>query len=414
MRESPFTLQFANARAEDAYKKSRVAYRIQNSRLTAIVVAVMWSAFAIIDIFVLPDLTHAALAVRLAGVAAALGLFAATLLKPPGRWIEGAAFAFLCFNILLVFALKLTIPPAADAQFQTLPLFMFVATASFVVTGATFTMGVAGALLSAIGYALIALVFKPEPIASFSYEFPFLLTSSAVAAISAYLLEKAERTSFLRREALSRAEEQIRALLHNVLPPSIAARKEAGEILIADDFEDITILFADIAGFTTRTEAMRSDAIVTMLNELFSRFDGIVAERRLEKIKTIGDCYMVAASVPDAHPDHARDIVDVALALRAEAAKVRYPDGQPVEIKIGIATGPATAGVIGQSKFLFDVWGDTVNTASRLENHALAGEILVTDALVKAAGSSFAFDGPHTIDLKGKGATPVWRLLQAA
>ena len=228
--------------------------------------------------------------------------------------------------------------------------------------------------------------------------------------MSAYLLERAERTSFLRREALARAQAQIRSLLHNVLPPSIAERKAAGEVLIADDFRDITVLFADIAGFTSRTERMASDAVVTILNDLFSRFDGIIAERQLEKIKTIGDCYMVAASVPDAHPDHARDIADVALALRAEASKVRYPDGQPVEIKIGIATGPATAGVIGQSKFLFDVWGDTVNTASRLENHALAGEILVTGAMVKAVGSSFAFDGPQWLDLKGKGPTQVWRL----
>ena len=411
MRPSRFFLKFPEPRAESAYRASRIPYRIHNTRLTAAVVACMWSAFGLLDILLLPEQTPAALAVRGLGVALAIVIVAMTYLRAPGHWIEPWAFAFLALNICLVFGLKLTIPPEADPQFRTLPLFMLVASAAFVVTGVSFLEGVVAAGLSCLGYALVAGVFKPEPAKVFSYEFPFLLWSAAIAAISAYMLERTARLSFLHQEALSRAEAEIRRLLYNVLPPSIAARKEAGEVSIADSYDDITVLFADIVGFTSKADAMSSEAVVGLLNELFTRFDRIVAAHQLEKIKTIGDCCMVAASVPDSRPNHAREIAAVALALRDEAARVSFPDGAPVEVKIGIASGPVTAGIIGDTKFLFDVWGDTVNTASRLEASAGSGEILLTQATRDALSGDYVCEGPFVFDLKGKGATAAWRLI---
>lgn len=414
MRPSRFLLKFPDARAEAAYLASRIPYRMHNTRLTAAVVACMWSAFGILDLLILPEQTPSALVVRGVGVVLAIVIVAMTYLRPPGQWIQPWAFAFLALNICLVFGLKLTIPPEADPQFRTLPLFMLVASAAFVVTGVSFVEGVAAAALSCLGYALVAGVFKPEPAKVFSYEFPFLLWSAAIAAISAYMLERTARLSFVQQQALSRAEAEIRRLLYNVLPPSIAARKEAGEVSIADSYDDITVLFADIVGFTSKADSMSSEAVVGLLNDLFTRFDRIVAEHELEKIKTIGDCYMVAASVPDSRPSHAREIAAVALALRAEAAHVTFPDGTPVEVKIGIASGPVTAGIIGDTKFLFDVWGDTVNTASRLETSAGSGEILMAQATRDALPPEFVCEGPFTFDLKGKGATVAWRLAERA
>ncbi len=410
MRPSRFLLKFPDTRAESAYRASRIPYRLHNTRLTAAVVACMWSAFGILDLLILPEQTPSALAVRGIGVVLAVITVAATYLRAPGPWIERGGFAFLALNICLVFGLKLTIPPEADPQFRTLPLFMLVASAGFVVAGVSFAEGVAAAALSCLGYALVAGVFKPEPPEVFSYEFPFLLWSAAIAGLSAYMLERTARTSFLQQQALSRAEAEIRRLLYNVLPPSIAARKEAGEVAIADSYEDITVLFADIVGFTAKSDAMSSEAVVGLLNDLFTRFDRIVAQHQLEKIKTIGDCYMVAASVPDTRPAHAREIAAVALALRDEARRVSFPDGSAVEVKIGIASGPVTAGIIGDTKFLFDVWGDTVNTASRLETSATGGEILMTQATRDALPPEFVCEGPLTFDLKGKGATAAWRL----
>lgn len=414
MRPSRILLKFPDARAESAYRASRIPYRLHNTRLTAAVVACMWSAFGILDLLILPEQTPSALAVRGIGVVLAILIVAMTYLRAPGPWIERWAFAFLALNVCLVFGLKLTIPPEADPQFRTLPLFMLVASAAFVVTGVSFIEGVAAAALSCLGYALVAGVFKPEPPEVFSYEFPFLVWSAAIAAISAYMLERTARISFVQQEALSRAEAEIRRLLYNVLPPSIAARKEAGEVAIADSYDDITVLFADIVGFTTKADAMSSEAVVGLLNDLFTRFDRIVAQHQLEKIKTIGDCYMVAASVPDTRPAHAREIAAVALELRAEAGRVSFPDGSPVEVKIGIASGPVTAGIIGDTKFLFDVWGDTVNTASRLETSAAGGEILMTQATRDALPPDYLCEGPLTFDLKGKGATIAWRLVGQA
>ena len=411
MGPSRFLLKFPDARAEAAYRASRIPYRLHNTRLTAAVVACMWSAFGILDRVILPEQTPSALAVRGVGVVLAVVIVAMTYMRMPGPWIQPWAFAFLALNICLVFGLKLTIPPEADPQFRTLPLFMLVASAAFVVTGVSFVEGVAAAALSCLGYALVAGIFKPEPPKVFSYEFPFLLWSATIAAISAYMLERTARLSFVQQQALSRAEGEIRRLLYNVLPPSIAARKEAGEVTIADSYEDITVLFADIVGFTAKADAMSSEAVVGLLNELFTRFDRIVAKHRLEKIKTIGDCYMVAASVPDTRPNHAREIAAVALALRAEASLVRFPDGSPVQVKIGVASGPVTAGIIGDTKFLFDVWGDTVNTASRLEMSAAGGEILLTEATRSALTPEFVCEGPLVFDLKGKGATSAWRLM---
>ncbi len=413
MRPSVLMLTFADPRAEQAYQQDRIAYRIMNTRFTAIVVAVMWSAFGVLDLLLLPDQTWAAFGVRLAGVLLALAIMAMTWLRAPGRWIGPYAFAFVAINIVLVFALKLTIPPEADPAFRTLSLFMLVSSASFVVTGAPFVQGAVAAGMSWVGYAIIAGFIKPESREVFSYELAFLVCSAIITGISAYMLERTERVSFQRREALRRAELEIRNLLHNVLPPSIADRKGAGEIVIADSYDSISVLFADIVGFTSRTENMHSDEVVRVLNELFSRFDAIVTARGLEKIKTIGDCYMVAGSVPESHPDHARDIAAVALALREETKAIRFPDGAPIEIKIGMSTGPATAGVIGQTKFLFDVWGDTVNTASRLENQAQPGEILLSEPMRAAIGDAFVCQGPYVVEVKGKGATPAWRLLAA-
>lgn len=406
-------LVFPDAAAESAFRDSRVPYRLHNTRLTALVVACMWGAFAALDLMLVPHQTVAALVIRLVGVALGVLIVVATYARTPGRWIETFAFAFLAINICLVFGLKLTVPHEADPLFRTLPLFMLVASASFIVTGVRFVEGVVAAALSCLGYAFVAGYFKPEPPAVFAYEFAFLIWSAAIAGISSYMLERTERISFLRQQALSRAEAEIRRLLYNVLPESIAARKEAGEITIADSYDDITVLFADIVGFTSRTRQMKSEAIVGVLNDLFSRFDSIVSERRLEKIKTIGDCYMVAASVPDTRPNHARDIATVALALRAAARDVSFPDGAPIDLRIGVASGPATAGIIGRTKFLFDVWGDTVNTASRLEKLAGSGEILLTESTRDALDARFVCEGPIRVDIKGKGEARAWKLVGA-
>jgi class 3 adenylate cyclase len=181
------------------------------------------------------------------------------------------------------------------------------------------------------------------------------VTRDTVLFAAVLLLGEAVRT----RRALQREEERSERLLLNVLPAPIAARLKQHDGVIADGFPDVTVLFADLVDFTRRSQASSPQQLVQVLDELFSAFDQLARRHGLEKIKTIGDAYMVAGGLPEPRPDHAKAVADMALALREESARHRDPAGRPLALRIGIDTGPVVAGVIGQDKFSYDLWGDT-------------------------------------------------------
>jgi adenylate cyclase len=200
-----------------------------------------------------------------------------------------------------------------------------------------------------------------------------------------------------------RAKGQAESLLLNVLPRSIVERLHAGERVIADHCPDVTVLFSDVVDFTPFAEQQPPDRVVAVLNELFTAFDALAAERGLEKIKTIGDAYMVVAGVPDPRPDHAQVMIDMALAMHA-AADARPPmDGRRLRLRTGIATGPVVAGVIGRQKFSYDLWGDTVNTASRMESSGVPGCIQVTPATWEGCRAKYPWQARDGVEVKGKG-----------
>jgi adenylate cyclase len=192
-------------------------------------------------------------------------------------------------------------------------------------------------------------------------------------------------------------------LLLNLLPAPVAERLKRSTGVIADGFEGVTVLFADIVGFTPMSAALSPSEVVTLLNRVFTAFDQLVDTYGLEKIKTIGDAYMVAAGVPVPLDDHAAAIADLALEMRTELAKVRQAIDAPLDIRIGIDSGPVVAGVIGKRKFIYDLWGDTVNTASRMESHGLAGEIQVTERTCSLLRQSHQLRDRGVIEVKGKG-----------
>lgn len=215
-----------------------------------------------------------------------------------------------------------------------------------------------------------------------------------------YAFHRIDRTE----EALQREYRRSEDLLLNLMPASIARRlkEHPGEIL-ADHFEQVTILFADIVGFTARAERLRPRELVGLLNRLFSRFDDLVERHGLEKIKTVGDAYMVAGGMPERRPDHARATAELALEMIAATQALSRDAGEPIDIRIGIHVGPAVAGVIGTRKLFYDVWGDTVNTASRLESHGVAGRIQVTPEAAAVLGPGYVFERRGTVVVKGKG-----------
>jgi class 3 adenylate cyclase/CheY-like chemotaxis protein len=209
---------------------------------------------------------------------------------------------------------------------------------------------------------------------------------------------------------LREEKERSDGLIRNILPEAVVLRLNDGETEIADRFDTASILFADIVGFTPAAAAMTPGGLVARLDRVFSEFDALAVRLGVEKIKTIGDAYMAAAGIPEPRPDHAEAIVDFAVGLLETMA--RTDDGeQPLRLRIGIHSGPVVAGIIGRHKFIYDVWGDTVNVASRLESQGLPDRIQVSKPVRDAVARRYTFERRGSISLKGRGRTPTFLLL---
>jgi len=209
------------------------------------------------------------------------------------------------------------------------------------------------------------------------------------------------------------AAEHARAenLLLNILPSSVAERLKASPDTIAERFDEVSILFADMVGFTEMSSEKNAEQIVGMLNTVFSRFDDLAEDLGLEKIKTMGDCYMVASGLPKQHTNHAQALADMALGMLNIIGEVAETTGGKLSLRIGINSGIVVAGVIGKSKFIYDLWGDTVNIASRMESSGEPGRIQVTEATYALLREEFAFEGRGLVDIKGRGKMTTYYLL---
>ena len=212
-------------------------------------------------------------------------------------------------------------------------------------------------------------------------------------------LEKKRLLDELRAE-----KEHSEALLLNILPRTIVERMRRGETVIADRIAAATILFADVVDFTSLAARFSPEETVALLGDIFSRFDGLTARHGLEKIKTTGDGYMVAGGLPEERTDHAAAVAEMALAMLDAVATAGRVVGEPLKLRIGLNTGALIAGVLGTHKFVYDVWGDTVNTAKRMESYGLPGRVHVSAATRQALGDAFRFEPRGLLDVKGKGS----------
>ena len=211
--------------------------------------------------------------------------------------------------------------------------------------------------------------------------------------------------------ALAREQAKSERLLQNILPSTIADKLKARIQPIADEFGSTSILFADVVDFTPWSERLRPDQVVGCLDHLFSHFDELAERHGLEKIKTIGDCYMVAAGVPTPRSDHARALALMALDMLDAMHSNDEIRGFGLELRLGINSGPVVAGVIGRKRFLYDLWGDAVNTASRMESHGTPGRIQITRATYELLADEFECEPRGTIAVKGKGEVEAWYLV---
>jgi guanylate cyclase len=211
--------------------------------------------------------------------------------------------------------------------------------------------------------------------------------------------------------ALQIEQDKAETLLLNILPRSIAEKLKADTATIADQFDAASILFADVVDFTPLSEKLPPAEVVGILDHLFTHFDLLAERYGLEKIKTIGDCYMVAAGVPTPRPDHAQVLARMALDMREAMGSQDGVGHLGLELRIGLNSGPVVAGVIGRKRFLYDLWGDAVNTASRMESHGTPGQIQVTRETYELLRDEFLLERRGTVDLKGKGETETWYLV---
>lgn len=249
------------------------------------------------------------------------------------------------------------------------------------------------------------------------WQFLFLGALSFFCLLNSYLRENSMRKSFYQKHVIEEREKELadereksERLLLNILPKSVAERLKKHQHIIADAFDETTILFADIVGFTRLSEQIPAQELVAVLNTIFTMFDTLTDTFGVEKIKTIGDAYMVAAGLPEHRTDHAQVIASMALEMCRAMATYNVTAPIPLQIRIGIHSGSVIAGVIGKKKFTYDLWGDTVNTASRMESHGIPGQIQVTQSAYELLKNEFIFYERGIIDVKGKGAMKVYLL----
>ena len=209
---------------------------------------------------------------------------------------------------------------------------------------------------------------------------------------------------------LNTERDRAERLLLNVLPEAVANRLKLGQATIADSFAEVTVLFADIVDFTSLSARISAEQLVQMLNQVFSAFDQLAEKHGLEKIKTIGDAYMIVSGLNDPNPNHIEAVAEMALDMQSELLKMSEATGIDLKVRIGMDTGPVVAGVIGTKKFIYDLWGDTVNTASRMESQGLAGRIQVTQRLYERLLGKYQFEERGMIQVKGKGEMTAYLL----
>ncbi len=215
--------------------------------------------------------------------------------------------------------------------------------------------------------------------------------------------EQAEIETRLLLETTKFQKDEIEQLLLNILPKAIAERLQNGQSIIADSFSDVSVLFADLVGFTNFASQKSATETVKVLNQIFSQFDQLSLQHGLEKIKTIGDAYMVVGGLPEPQENHPLAIAQMALDMQAAVASFNTKNNHSFSLRIGINIGGVVAGVIGLTKFSYDLWGDTVNVAHRMESNGIPGEIQVTDAVYERLKDKFSFKLRGAIEIKGKG-----------
>lgn len=408
MKINPLTLSFPNPESEREFLQHYFRMSLKQVRFALILAIVVYMILGIVDFQFAPEIRDKLLLIRYGIVlpvcVAVLGLSFSAYFRHIMQILIGAV---IIVAAIAAPAVTILIPSLGVNYIGLTSLLMYNYTAvklRFVASSIT------GLIIFLIYNALDLLIIQ-TPIPKLVEVDFYLGATMCVGMFACYQMEFYFRQDYISDRLLKKEQDKAEELLLNVLPASIAARLKKGDKVIAESFPDVTILFADLVNFTQLSATISAKELVNILNEIFSEFDLLAEKHGLEKIKTIGDAYMVVGGLPIHREDHAQAVASMALDMRAAIQRISSLSQEPLSIRIGINTGPVVAGVIGIKKFIYDLWGDTVNVASRMESHGIPDQIHVTVETYQALQKEYTFEARDKIQVKGKGEMQTYLLL---
>ena len=390
---------------EAAFQQYRFEKALPVTRLALVLGSALYMVFGLLDERIVPGAVGPIWMIRGSFCVMAWVVLALTFTKMFRRHAQPILAAItLHAGLGIVAIIAFADQAGASLYYAGLILVLFMA---YTLLQLRFAYVTVTCLLLMAAYEWVAISVKATPgLVLLSNNF-FFFSANVIGMIAGYTLERGVRTDFIQRQVIEKQRREADKLLRNVLPEDIARRLKADECAIADYIPDVTVLFADFVGFTTLSERLAPNALLHLLNEMFTSFDRLAEKHGLEKIKTIGDAYMIAGGVPTPLEGHSEAVAEMALEMLEEANRLEKKLGLPFRLRIGIHCGPVIAGVIGLTKFSYDLWGDTVNTASRLESHGAPGMVQVSGAMHERLRDKFELEDRGVIELKGKGPIAV-------
>lgn len=403
-----FTLRFSDPIVEQQFREFDNRAAVGRAQFCLMLFFGISIPFLYVDELIHPERVDLLIGLRVVGTVALLGIAAlCAWWRHTYRFIQPIA----CSGVIIycwITTLAVLIPgvPRDYARVGSVLLMLGL----IGIVRVRFRPAVATALLTVPGVAYV-LILKRDSWAGAFFEVLSALAYVVLILTIAFVLERSKRQQYLANRDLELERQRSDDLLNNILPEPIAQKLRDNPAAIAESVDEATVLFSDIVGFTPFSEALEPNEILQLLDTLFGKFDDLCADRGIEKIKTIGDAYMAVAGIPRPDPDHAASIVELALDMQRAAAAIAPLWPTELMLRIGISSGPVVAGVIGHRKFAYDLWGDTVNTASRMESQGRANRIHVSSSTYELLRDRYAFGEPQQLEIKGKGLMTTYYLL---
>lgn len=404
-------LEFDDDGAERAFVRYDDEAGVRQARFALGIGAAFTAVYGVVDVLVLEHPSPAAAVLRFAIL---LPVFAVSAIVVT-RWSRAADFLQLS-SVLLLAAILVDLG-TIQARVAPFPTEYIRASCTVTLLGGIglLRLRMHASLVVTVLYVLVCLTLPglDTPVDVLARHLAPTFGLAGIALVIAYALERLRRTDFLGQREVELERKRSEDLLFNVLPVPIAQRLRTEPGAIADSAPNVSVLFSDIVGFTPVSEALTAEELVSLLDTMFREFDALCDERGIEKIKTVGDAYMAVAGLPVPDDNHAASLAELALDMQRTLTRLSPAWPSPIAMRIGIASGPVVAGVIGQRKFTYDLWGDTVNTASRMESHGRPHRIQVSEATHALLEDRYMFSDPQVIDVKGKGPMTTYFLLGA-